>query len=281
MRISTTINLHPSAAPDYRAHILNGIDFHKEAGFDALDINLAIVTRIGDGWQPIIEEAAEYVKTKGLRFELCHLPFGFKTGTQEEEDLFLSRVYRSIDAAKILGVDYAVAHPNTTTIESEKYDPKADYELVMHHMAPIVEYGNKQGVNVVVENMRTAESFVPVNRYCGTPEEVCTVADALGIGICWDFGHAHICGLKQSDALKYVGDRLRMVHVNDNFAWGDDHIAPFTGKIDWQDAAQGLAAIGYKGLFNFEVACRLPAAARMHFARTLIESAKAIIAMMD
>ncbi len=280
MRISTTINLHPGAAPDYRAHILNGIDFHKEAGFDALDINLAMVTRMGDGWQPIIEEAAEYVKAKGLRFELSHLPFGFKTGTQEEEEEFWSRVYRCIDAAKILGVDYSVVHPNTTTIESENYDPKADHELVMHHLSPIVEYANKQGVNVVVENMRIVESHVPVNRYCGTPEELCAVADELGIGICWDFGHANICGLRQSEALQYVGKRLRMLHVNDNFAWGDDHLAPFTGKIDWLDAAQGLAAIGYQGLFNYEVACRVPTAARMHFAKMLIESAKAIIAMM-
>ena len=280
MRISTTINLHPSAAPDYRAHILNGIDFHKEAGFDALDFNLAMVTRMGDGWQPIIEEAAEYVKARGLRFELSHLPFGFKTGTQEEEDLFMSRVFRAIDAAKILGVDYAVAHPNTTTIEAENYDPKADHDMVIRHLAPIVEYGNKQGVNVVVENMRTVESFVPVNRYCGTPEEVCTIADELGIGICWDFGHAHICGLVQSEALKYVGKRLRMVHVNDNFGWGDDHIPPFTGNVNWPDAAKGLAAIGYQGLFNFEVSCRVPSAARMHFAKMLIESAKTIIAMM-
>ena len=74
----------------------------------------------------------------------------------------------------------------------------------------------------------------------------------MGIGICWDTGHAHINGIKQSEALKYIGSRLKTLHLNDNFGEDDIHLAPFMGTIDWADVMQGLGAIGYDGLLNFE-----------------------------
>ena len=107
------------------------------------------------------------------------------------------------------------------------------------------------------------------------------MADALGIDVCWDFGHANIgARMKQSDALAVVGKRLKAVHVNDNLAWGDDHVPPFCGTVDWKDAMRGLSAIGYSGLFNYELAGRHPSASRGAFADYLRTSAEVLMGFM-
>lgn len=93
-----------------------------------------------------------------------------------------------------------------------------------------------------------------------------------------DFGHAHINGLKQSEALAYVGSRLKVLHVNDNFAGDDIHLPPFVGKVDWQDAMQGLSEVGFKGLLNYEISTAgKPAGVREAFTKYLIDAAKELM----
>ena len=101
------------------------------------------------------------------------------------------------------------------------------------------------------------------------PDELCDIADALGIGVCWDFGHAHIAGLRQGEAIEYIGKRLKVLHVNDNFGEDDIHLPPFCGNIDWKDAMHGLALAEFEGVFNFETgAGRMPASMREMSMRT-------------
>jgi sugar phosphate isomerase/epimerase len=154
------------------------------------------------------------------------------------------------------------------------FSEKEQHEQVISSLAPYVEQGKKIGLDIVVENMRPVPQIFPYRRYCAEAEELCRVADDLELGICWDFGHANIAGLKQSEALACVGSRLRMLHVNDNFAWGDDHVPPFIGTINWVDAMQGLRAVGFNGLLNYELTTgRVPANAREAYAKYILEAA--------
>lgn len=156
--------------------------------------------------------------------------------------------------------------PANTFVPLSEFDPIAHYDGVMAHLAPFAEHAEKVGLRLCVENMRLVHESYPIHRYCGTPEELCTVADALGIGVCWDTGHAHINSLNQSDALAYVGRRLKMLHINDNFGGDDIHLAPFMGTANWTDIMQGLQNIGYTGLLNFELSTgRIPTGCRESF----------------
>jgi len=280
LRISSKINLHYCPMDDVSEFIRQGLSFHKKMGFDAADFPMNLLDLMGKGWEKGVITAAEDAVKAGIRFEICHLPFGIKSNAEQEEiSRFNARMYRAIDAAKILGVDYAVLHPNTSTVPLESFDRQAQYDSVMSHLSPYTEYAAKTGVNIVIENMRVVHSQIPIHRYCGAPDELCDIADALGIGICWDFGHANINGLKQSEAFSYIGSRLKVLHVNDNFGNGDCHVAPFCGQIDWRDAMQGIGAIGFQGLLNYEVATHhMPAAVRESFARYLLDAAHELIA---
>lgn len=282
LRISSGLNLHSFPMTDVNAYIREGLKHLKKMGFDAADFSSRYVGYMGENWEKGMETVAADMEEIGIRCEVSHLPFGIgSVATPEETENFNASVHWCIDAFKMLGVSYAVVHPNTSTVPRLSFDKQENYDRVMSHLAPFVEHGNKVGVNIVVENMRPVPQIVPFCRYCAEVEDLCEIADALGIGICWDFGHANIAGLRQSEALRYVGKRLKMLHVNDNFAWDDEHLAPFLGKIDWADAMQGLSEIGYEGLLNYEIStARIPDCAKESYAQYLVDAAKRLCELM-
>lgn len=283
LRTCSSLNLHYHPKDDLSDYIKTGLAFHKEMGLDAADLPIPLLDLSSDGWQPYAERALLDSEEIGVRFELCHLPFSVKICQDPSAlPLFNERMHRAIDAAAFLGVDYAVLHPNTTSVPMDKYDRTEQYDSVMSHLAPFAEHALRVGLNIVVENMRVVHGAAPVHRYCQSPDELCDIADALGIGVCWDFGHAHISGVKQSEGLAYVGKRLKVLHVNDNFGDDDIHILPFTGKVDWRDAMHGLALVGFDGLFNYELSAgRIPETMRRVFAQYAMDAAAELMSYIQ
>ena len=279
-KISSTTNLYSCEEKGTAEYVKKEIAFQKEHGFDAIDLNLCSVDYLAEDWQKNIEGMIEAANAQGMRFEMCHLPF-IQAGAKlegEAYEIFRIRKMRAIEAAKMVGAGYAVMHPNGTTLPQKNYDEKEQFEFVMKYLSPFAEYASKLGVNVVVENMRVYPSIVASRRYAQTPEELCRIADALGIGVCWDFGHANISGLRQSEALAYVGKRLKVLHINDNFGIGDDHVPPFVGNVDWKDAMHGLALVGFDGVLNFEISTqKIPNELRPALAKYLVSSAKTLM----
>ena len=282
LRLSTKLNLHATPRDDLFKYYTEGLDFVKNAGFSAADFSADVIKPLGEGYSPLMEYLLRYTEETNLRFELAHLPFSLKaTKDPSYMPIFEREMHNAIDAVAMLGVDYAVMHPNTITQPLSDFDRTASYDSVMSHLSPFVEHATRVGLHVVVENMRVVHEHYPTHRYCQEPDELAEIADALGIGVCWDFGHAHIGGLKQSEALRYLGSRVKMLHVNDNTSLDDDHMPPFVGTIDWRDAMAGLREIGFDGFFNYEIAtARVPEALREDFARYLVSAAKEIISYL-
>lgn len=272
--------MHPKQGKTIPETITEAVAFHKKAGFDALDFPIYLLDFSTDSsWQSYVDEALCASEKYGIKFEICHLPFDTKIQTSPELlPAFNEKMHRAIDAAKALGVSYAVLHPNTATEPMEKFDPIAERESVIEHLTPFVEHAKRVGLNIVIENTRLVHALRPTHRYCQTAEELCDIADALDIGVCWDFGHANLAGLKQSRALQYVGKRLKVLHVNDNSGHDDEHCPPFAGVVDWKDAMHGLALAGFDGLFNYELSVyKIPDGARDAFAAYALASAKELI----
>jgi len=76
--------------------------------------------------------------------------------------------------------------------------------------------------------------------------------DLDGVGICLDFGHAHLDG-DVIDAVDTVSEHLIATHVHDNRGRSDDHLLPFDGTIDWAATLLAVQKIGYDGPFMFEI----------------------------
>ena len=97
--------------------------------------------------------------------------------------------------------------------------------------------------------------------------------DGLGVGICLDFGHAHIDG-DVVDAVETVSEHVIATHLHDNRGRSDDHLMPMEGTIDWAGALTAVQKIGYDGPLIFEVGAHGPskdALARLKSTREKME----------
>ena len=76
--------------------------------------------------------------------------------------------------------------------------------------------------------------------------------DGMDVGVCLDYGHAHLMG-DLGEAIETLSGHLLTTHVHDNNGRRDDHLVPFAGTIDWDAAMMSTQKIGYDGLFMLEV----------------------------
>ena len=270
--ICQVLNCFKYPKDDFVKYICYGLDAHKRIGFDCVNLSLEENKLNAKTQAKEIETIVRYANDLGMPFRLSHLPFA-----AAEEDM-----RNAIDVTKMLGVDYTVVHPIAPVTPTAEYDEKAAYEQNKPYLSAIIEYANKVGVTVVIENMRLGYRDGSVKRYCADLDSLIRQADELGIGICWDTGHGHAAGHIQSEALMAMGDRVKMLHINDNYGMGDYHLAPFLGNIDWQDTMNGLSAIGFDGIFSYEVSSKnIPDEACFAHGRYMIDAAKTLLSMMD
>ncbi len=276
----TTMGLHVCTDPDISVKIRENLEFMKEVGFEIADINLHSWLPADGQWQPVVEQALKDAAEVGLPIKICHLPlYNAKVATDPEyAQKFHERMLYSMDAAKALGIEHAVLHPGSKTELVRAYDRQKEYDMAMAHLTPFAEYGAKIGLDLCLENMPALPGVRHSCRFCSDAVDLCQVADGLGMNICWDFGHANITGVKQSEALAYVGKRLKTVHIHDNRGVEDEHSAPFMGTVDWADAMHGLALAGYEGPLNYEVGGgRIPAQLRKEFVVYLVKAADQLL----
>ena len=76
--------------------------------------------------------------------------------------------------------------------------------------------------------------------------------EGIDVGICLDYGHAHLMG-DLGEAIELVGGHLLTTHVHDNGGARDDHLLPFAGSINWDTAIVETQKIGYDGVMMLEV----------------------------
>ena len=102
-------------------------------------------------------------------------------------------------------------------------------------------------------------------------------AEAPGVGICLDFGHAHMDG-ELLDAIETVSGHLITTHVHDNRGRTDDHLVPFAGTIDWLTALTAVQKVGYEGTLLLEIAAHGSAKETLRKARTARERMEKMLA---
>jgi sugar phosphate isomerase/epimerase len=90
--------------------------------------------------------------------------------------------------------------------------------------------------------------------------------DARHVGICLDFGHAHLMG-DVVDAIETAAEHLIATHVHDNRGRADDHLVPYLGSIPWDAALLSMQKIGYEGTYLMEIAATGPTAEVLEEAR--------------
>ena len=69
---------------------------------------------------------------------------------------------------------------------------------------------------------------------------------------CWDCGHEY-SRLVDEKPMPLFKDRLAALHIHDNFIKTDNHLIPFTGKVDFDYVGRELAVSGFNGTLMLEI----------------------------
>lgn len=119
-------------------------------------------------------------------------------------------------------------------------------------MTELLAFAKGHGITVCLENM-------PMRSFSlSKPLQILKFVEAVddeNFQICLDTGHAALFSdLSVGDAVRALGNHLKVLHVHDNFGDQDSHLWPLSGVIDWTDFVRALTEIGFCGVFSLETA---------------------------
>lgn len=217
-----------------------------------------------DDWEERARRDREALDACGMKVEQTHAPFN--RYRSYPEDSFFEYYRRLFEASKIIGARYVVVHADEYRT-ADRYDPKEIEDFTYDYLAPYVEFAEKNGLVVAIENLFEDHcrwnEIDGKSRFTSRVEELKAIIERFGtpsVACCWDFGHARCAfGDGMTDALKQVGKYVVCTHVHDNYHNSDLHVMPFLGEVDWEANMKSLGEAGYRGKLSFEFAYgRLP-----------------------
>ena len=262
MELSTSTNICAFQRGRARLPVEFCIQTCAEAGYRVLDINFCMAMNPdsplrGDGWADYVRSIGRLAESLGIRFNQSHLPYydvDREKGT-EKAALMEELIRRSIIGTAMLGARWAVTHP--FTVYGAGGNTAVSRQANLDYFSPHVALARQHGIGIALENDFEYSGAVRQRIYCASAEELAGLCDAFQdphhVGVCYDFGHANLTGGFHRQNLRVLGGRIRAVHVQDNHGQADEHLLPFFGSIDWEDAMRGLAESGYRGDLTFEV----------------------------
>lgn len=169
-------------------------------------------------------------------------------------------------ATAALDAPYCVMHTVSTIFMGADADPKLMHQLNFDMFTAILPYAKRYGIKVATETFGDApgtgvcdffgnlkEMLIGFNRISAA---VGDLADSFCL--CMDTGHTNKAtrfagNPTPGDAIRMLGNRIEVLHLNDNDTLTDQHKAPMTGTVDWDDVLSALEEIGYRGNYNLEL----------------------------
>ncbi len=270
------------------------VDLIADSGFDGIDLSFDLFSDLGNPFcvegdiYSVLYSLGNRAAHRGLTIPSCHLPF-YMPSPDDKAAMkpFIRGLTEGIKAAAYLKIPAAVIHPIVRHSSVCNYNRWKEENLAF--LSPLRALAGQKDVTLCIENM-TGIPYPHQPRelvFGSRAKDICWLADKLDTGICWDFGHANLTGLRQSAELCTVDSRLRMVHIHDNNGKTDNHLLPFDGEVDWFDAAEGLRAMGFSSIswrcMNMEIkTSHLPSdlSAREAYAARTLNAAKRLATMI-
>lgn len=241
----------------------------RSCGFDGVDYP---ISRRDDGmkvreifsepravWVKFFKEERKRIEDNGLTVVQTHATFpqDYEIPGVLTENCF-EQMKREIEAAALLGSPYIVIHPMNIAMYDIRKDEefKANIDAYARYIPTLEEYNVKIGIENMWIRDRQRNTYAPTG--CGLAEDLVRHCDAMTaisdrFAVCLDTGHIYMMGYSPANAVRMLGKRLELLHVQDNYGNKDAHKAPGQGAIDWNDFAEALKEVGYKGAFNMEL----------------------------
>jgi sugar phosphate isomerase/epimerase len=219
-------------------------------------------------WQRRADEWGNAAAEAGVTFVVSHSPCVNVYGKLNEEtyNVNMRALRRSVEVCHRLGIPRTVVHAGMNTA----FSSMDFYEMNRRAYRDLLEQTEKYGVTIMTENMDSF-TYHPLS----TGKELRQLADMVDhplFGVCWDTAHGNI-NVKAKKEGQYkcitdIGDKLKGMHIADNFGDGPHHHTwPFAGIINFDSVMQGLLDVGYDGFFNYEASYTLMHSVNVPFHR--------------
>jgi sugar phosphate isomerase/epimerase len=206
-----------------------------------------------------IEALADWLQESHVQLHSMHAPifeidekgqrvgaFSTASGDESRRIAAVEAVRTALLVARRIPFRFLVLHLGVVSSDGSIDENRPD--AARRSLEAIVEAASVSDVRVAVE-------VIP-NQLSDSATLVQLIEDELegmDIGICLDYGHAHLMG-DLGDAIETLSGHLWTTHVHDNRGQRDEHLVPFAGTIDWDSAMMETQKIGYDDVLMFEVA---------------------------
>ena len=208
-----------------------------------------------DKFEEILLREKALSEKAGIKIHQVHGPWRMpQDSTEADREERMGKMQKSIRAASILGCKYWVIHPLMPCGMDDLTTGLADttWEVNLAFMRKLVGYAKEYDITICFENM-------PMNNFSiSKPEEILEFVHSINddnFKICLDTGHlARFKVSKTGDAIRLLGDNIKVLHVHDNMGTSDTHQFPYTGIIDWEDFKKALKDINFCGVLSLETA---------------------------
>ena len=258
---------------------LKALEICAAAGFDAVDFGLERFSVSGDGiYNASDEEICDFFKLIRKRADELGLMISQTHGRcatyRPNDELYnrevLENTKRDLLATAALGAPACVIHSITTSNwrgSSRELMREKNREMY----ADFILFAEENGVSIALETFGDSK---PDGKRCldffGDVRELKMQYEAMDTknkAICVDTGHTHKAHnaeptvLGAADSIRYLGSDVKLLHLNDNNGFSDQHLPPlFAGdssyQVDWKEVLRALDDINYSGVYSFELNLR-------------------------
>ncbi len=246
--LSTYLSVSRKLTPEFLAQV-------AENGFTALEI-FCSQAHFDYSSKQEIEAIKGMLEHQKLQLASLHAPTSKDASAMRESGIPLSvcevervrrieamdEFKRAIDVAEELAFPRMVVHMGGSRETADPRKRDAAFSTLEH----LVLHAKHVGVTLCVENTLSE---------LGQPEYLRAFVDETrltGLRFNFDIGHAHLSDGEEAERIAKAFEPMRelvaSVHLHDNHGEKDEHLPPYDGSIDWQNAISVLNTAPEKNL---------------------------------
>ena len=220
----------------------------RESGIAAVEISKKYNEYDGIDYKTVGALSRQY----GVGVWSFHLPFSLLDDISAlDREIYQKTVARHrelIERGSELGTQRFVLHPSAEPIRPEEREEKI--KLSMQALDMLAEHAATCGAVIAVEDL-------PRTCLGNTAEEMLRLISANDkLRVCFDTNHLLQGSI--ADFMQKLGDKITTLHISDYDFIDEKHWLPGEGGIDWVEFYRMLTAIGYDGVFMYEVGLQCP-----------------------
>ena len=214
-----------------------------------------------DGWKKLADDWGNAAAEAGVTYVVSHAPClstAYLNVLQDPEDeayhVNLRPLVRSIEICHILEIPRIVVHPCLDrAFNSERF-----YIYNKKFYGDLLKVAEKYDITIMTENCDNNGTRFSTGKEL---RDFIDYVDHPLFAACWDTAHGNMDevarGIGQYQNIITLGDKLKGLHIADNFGDSHHHSWPFAGIINFDSVMQGILDVNYDGYFTFEASYTL------------------------